>query len=83
MIEFKISEDTVEKLVVKGDTHTVYKELMKAVCDILMEMRLEKESGRVPYADAVTEFGQHLILLAQKRKNAFDVIDVLRRMIEE
>lgn len=56
---------------------------MKAVCDILMEMKLEKESGRVPYADAVTEFGQHLILLAQKRKNAFDVIDALRRMIEE
>jgi hypothetical protein len=83
MLEFKISEDTVEKLVINGDTHTVYKELMKAVCDILMEMRLEKESGRVSYSDAVTEFGQHLILLAQKRKNAFDVIDALRKMIEE
>ena len=83
MLEFKISEDTVEKLVINGDTHTVYKELMKAVCDILMEMRLEKESGRVSYSDAVTEFGQHLILLAQKRKNAFDVIDALHRMIEE
>lgn len=83
MLEFKISEDTVEKLVVEGDTHTVYKELMKAVCDILLKMRLEKESGRVSYSDAVTEFGQHLILLAQKRKNAFDVIDALRQMIEE
>ena len=83
MLEFKISKDTVEKLVINGDTHTVYKELMKAVCDILMEMRLEKESGRVSYSDAVTEFGQHLILLAQKRKNAFDVIDALRKMIEE
>ena len=83
MLEFKISEDTVEKLVINGDTHTVYKELMKAVCDILMEMRLEKESGRVSYSDAVTEFGQHLILLAQKRKNAFDVINALRKMIEE
>lgn len=83
MLEFKISEDTVEKLVINGDTHTVYKELMKAVCDILLEMRLEKESGRVSYSDAVTEFGQHLILLAQKRKNAFDVIDALRKMIEE
>lgn len=83
MLEFKISGETVEKIVLRGDTHTVYKELMKAVCDILMEMRLEKDDGRVPYADAVTEFGQHLILLAQKRKNAFDVIDALRRMIEE
>lgn len=83
MLEFKISEDTVEKLVINGDTHTVYKELMKAVCDILMEMRLEKESGRVSYSDAVTEFGQHLILLVQKRKKAFDVIDALRSMIEE
>ena len=83
MLEFKISGETVEKIVPRGDTHTVYKELMKAVWDILMEMRLEKEGGRVPYADAVTEFGQHLILLAQKRKNAFDVIDALCRMIEE
>ena len=83
MLEFKISGETVEKIVPRGDTHTVYKELMKAVCDILMEMRLEKESGRVSYSDAVTEFGQHLILLAQKRKNAFDVIDALHRMIEE
>lgn len=83
MLEFKISEGTIEKLVINGDTHTVYKELMNAVCNILMEMGLEKESGRVSYSDAVTEFGQHLILLAQKRKNAFDAIDALRKMIEE
>ena len=77
MLEFKIENEHVRKLCYEGDTHTIYKELMKAVCDVLLHMRLENDEGRIPYSNAVTEFGQNIAMLAQRTKVEFDLIQKL------
>jgi hypothetical protein len=77
MLEFKIENEHVRKLCYEVDTHTIYKELMKAVCDVLLHMRLENDEGRIPYSNAVTEFGQNIAMLAQRNKAEFDLIERL------
>jgi hypothetical protein len=77
MLEFKIENEHVCKLCYEGGTHTIYKELMKAVCDVLLHMRLENDEGRIPYSNAVTEFGQNIAMLAQRNKAEFDLIERL------
>ena len=77
MLEFKMLNGNCAKLVMSGDTHTIYKELMHVVCNILQHMHLENDSGEIPLSDSVTEFGQRLIMLSQKHKDEFDLLGKL------
>lgn len=73
MIDIKTDKDFM-KVEFRGDTHTIYKELMSTVCHVLNLMHLERDRGTVPLSDSITEFGQHLILLSQKHKEEFDLL---------
>lgn len=63
----------------KGCTHDIYKELLSAVVTVLDRMDLQKGSRAVPLSEAVTTFGQHLILLGIKEGKDLDELSMLKR----